>query len=96
MNKASHPVKDTTARNRCIGKIFSMSPLRGRIKLMERRYGQWAGNPKGNKEDLTKCIEEVWKRGCGISAHQCSKKRGYGPQALYCKQHSKKHVNFIQ
>ncbi len=56
-----------------------------------RIYGQWAGNPRGIKEDPTRCIQEVWKQGRVINAYQCSRKRGYGPEGLYCKQHSKKH-----
>ena len=54
-----------------------------------RIYDKWAGNPKGEKEDLTCCIAEVhdWT---GWHLLQCSRKRGYGPDGLYCKQHAKK------
>lgn len=55
----------------------------------ERKYNQWAGNPKGNPEDKTHCIEEVWsKDGFGMS-YQCNRKRGYGTDGLFCKQHAK-------
>lgn len=52
-----------------------------------KRYGEWAGNEKGSPENKTRCIEEV----CGDFAyfHQCSRKRGHGPDGLYCKQHAK-------
>jgi len=56
-----------------------------------RRYGQWAGSEQGQPEDVTKCIEEVWpsaRRGGWIS-YQCNRKRGHGPDGLYCKQHAK-------
>ena len=56
----------------------------------ERRYGVWAGNPKGIAEDVTKCIEKVWDKFLRLY-RQCQHKRGYGPEGLYCKQHAKKH-----
>jgi hypothetical protein len=56
-----------------------------------RKYGQWAGNEKGIPEDTTRCIEEIWP---GTRTewlpHQCRRKRGYGLNGLYCKQHAKK------
>lgn len=52
----------------------------------KRRYGQWAGNPKGYPEDLTLCAEEVWDNWL---THQCSRKRGHGLNGEYCKQHAK-------
>ncbi len=60
-------------------------------EMSERRYGQWAGNPKGVTEDKECCIEEVWPSGRigGFVPYQCSRKRGYGPEKLYCKQHAK-------
>ncbi len=51
-----------------------------------RRYGQWAGDPEGQAEDKTQCIEGVmgdWQ------SYQCMRKRGYGEDGLYCKQHAK-------
>lgn len=52
---------------------------------MTRIYGKWAGNPKGTKEDPTRCIEAV--RSDPWISCQCSRKRGFGPDGLYCKQH---------
>ena len=57
---------------------------------MSRRYGNWAGNPKGNPENKTRCIKEVWPSSRGWVPYQCSRKRGYGKDGLYCKQHAKK------
>ena len=57
--------------------------------MKERIYGNWAGDPKGQKEDITRCIEEVWPRDVGWVPYQCLRKRGYGPDGLYCKQHAK-------
>ena len=56
--------------------------------MMNRRYGQWAGNPDGVREDPTRCIQEVYPR---MEWHpsQCLRKRGHGPDGLYCKQHGK-------
>jgi hypothetical protein len=38
-------------------------------------------------EDTTRCIEEVgWN---DFIPYQCQRKRGYGKDGLYCKQHAK-------
>ncbi len=57
-----------------------------------RRYGQWAGNERGIKEDTARCIVEVWPAsGAGtFIPSQCKRKRGYGADGLYCKQHQKR------
>ena len=52
-----------------------------------RFYGQWNGNPKGVREDPTRCVDEVWTRGEWVP-HQCRRKRGHGPDRKYCKQHA--------
>ncbi len=53
--------------------------------LYKEKYGAWAGDPEGQKPDFEHCCVEVyrWPGGTG----QCSKKRGYGPEGAYCKQH---------
>lgn len=51
---------------------------------MTRRYNVWAGNPAGVAEDLTRCIESVWDK---FHSHQCERKRGRGPDGLYCAVH---------
>lgn len=53
-----------------------------------RRYGTWAGNPKGQPENVTRCVEQVHRSFTAISG-QCSRKRGHGPCGEYCKQHAK-------
>lgn len=53
-----------------------------------RRYGESAMNPRGFKENPTKCVEEVWERS-GWHSYQCRRLRGHGPDGLYCKQHAK-------
>lgn len=55
--------------------------------MSERRYGQWAGNPRGQAEDTSRCIESVYPNTRGGHEHQCQRKRGYGPDGLYCKIH---------
>ena len=54
-------------------------------------YGCWVGNPHGVSEDVMRCSEEVWNADWYTRAHQCSRKRGYGRDELYCKQHAKRH-----
>ena len=56
---------------------------------MTRIYDAWAGNPKGVKEDPEKCIQSVGDF-TGWHFNQCARKRCYGPDGLYCKQHGKK------
>lgn len=54
-----------------------------------RRYGEWAGNPKGIPENEERCVKEVWPAHQWTSV-QCPRKRGHGPDGLYCKQHAKR------
>lgn len=51
-----------------------------------RRYGRWAGNPKGVPENTEKCAANIW---IDMRSFQCDRKRGFGPNGLYCKQHAK-------
>ena len=52
------------------------------------KYGNWAGNPQGAKPDYTRCCEEVRReQGGWPHYHQCTRKRGYGPDEAYCKTH---------
>lgn len=53
------------------------------------RYGRWAGNPQGHAEDVRRCAFEVWPNERGRLHHQCERKRGYGPDGRYCKQHAR-------
>lgn len=55
----------------------------------QREYGQWAGNPRGQKPDLSKCAKGVYSNGSYIES-QCCRARGHGPDQAYCKQHAKK------
>jgi len=52
-----------------------------------RWYGKWAGSPKGRREDPARCVEQVHEPGRGFHVHQCNRKRGHGPDGLFCKQH---------
>ena len=58
----------------------TVKPVRERII-----YGQWAGNERGVLEDETRCIKAIYE----WYSHQCSRKRGFGKDGLYCKQHAK-------
>ncbi len=63
-----------------------------------RRYAKrsWR-RPEGYPEDTALCIAEVmdsWSN----NFNQCARKRGHGPDGLYCRQHGKmladgKHVS---
>ena len=56
---------------------------------MTKVYDQWTGNPKGIPEDKANCVAEVTDYS-GWHSFQCQRKRGYGPNGEYCKQHAKK------
>lgn len=56
-----------------------------------RRYGVWAGHTNGVPEDMTRCREAVPGAARGMINKQCSKPRGYGADAAYCKIHAKRH-----
>lgn len=58
----------------------------------KRRYGVWGGCVWGQAEDPTRCTEEVWPANLQGIPQQCSRKRGHGPDGLYCKQHAKQHM----
>jgi len=62
------------------------------IKTLEEakkyRYGQWAGNPEGQKYQEGRCAYEVQDSVSG-RFYQCLRKNGYGINDLYCKQHAK-------
>lgn len=53
-----------------------------------RIYDKWAGS-LGIPEDPKRCVAEV-PDGTGWHRYQCRRKRGYGPNGEYCKQHAKK------
>jgi hypothetical protein len=55
--------------------------------MKKRIYGKWAGEPKGTPENITRCVTSVY-RSWGFISGQCSRKRGFGPDGLYCKQHA--------
>lgn len=55
--------------------------------LYPKAYSDWAGNPKGNPPDYSLCCESVWPNDRFPIPHQCRKKRGFGPDGAYCKQH---------
>lgn len=56
-----------------------------------RRYAIWSGNPRGYKEDPSRCVVEtggntLWG---AANAHQCGNKRGHGKDGLLCRCHAK-------
>ena len=59
----------------------------------QRRYGAWAGRPKGYIEDTNLCAEQVPTYHGSLLEKQCTRGRGYGPTKEYCKQHAKKYSN---
>lgn len=57
-----------------------------RNSLYPVRYGNWAGNPKGNAPDYDRCCAKLHDR-YHPGGYQCTRKRGHGPDEAYCKQH---------
>lgn len=50
-------------------------------------YGAWAGRPDGTPPDPSGCAKEVRESGRWPKFSQCGRKRGYGPEGAFCKQH---------
>ena len=53
-----------------------------------RQYGVLAsvqGLGSTTIEDSARCVEEIY---IGVCGHQCKRKRGHGPDGLWCKQHA--------
>jgi len=63
---------------------------RTREAAEKHRYNKWAGNPKGIPYSPERCAYEVWERCRGSLSYQCLRKKGYGPDGLYCKAHARK------
>ena len=53
------------------------------------RYGRWAGMPNGVPAKPENCAEEIFR---DHHYWQCPRKRGYGPEGAYCKQHDPESV----
>lgn len=51
---------------------------------MSKRYGTWAGNPEGRREDPKRCLKEICSGQLGDHGHQCCNKRG---PSGYCRMH---------
>ena len=64
-----------------------LNPPKTRAEAQAHRYGKWAGFPTGYKFNPDHCAYEVDAKYLFV---QCSRKPGYGPDGLYCKQHAKK------
>jgi hypothetical protein len=69
--------------------MFETDAPRTLAEAKKYRYHQWAGNSEGWPYEPKQCAFEVWTSGMMLSHRQCSKKPGYGPGKLYCKQHAK-------
>ena len=59
--------------------------------MTERTYGH---REDKKPEDPERCIAKVWDGNndieCSVHGpHQCTRKRGFGKDNLYCKQHAK-------
>jgi len=60
-----------------------------------RIYGQWAGNPKGQRENPQHCVVEVWPPGFWSIPRQCQRKRGHGEgdlAGLLCAHHARQYA----
>lgn len=53
--------------------------------MTKPRYGRSSANPQGFPPDSKRCVSNV---GYSI-ARQCTRRRGHGPDGLYCWQHAK-------
>lgn len=52
----------------------------------KKAYGKWAGNREGRPPILTNCCKQLFDK-YHPGGYQCTRKRGFGPDEAYCKQH---------
>lgn len=52
-----------------------------------KHYGLVTGLRTGTAPDFTRCCVEVSGHQMWANYHQCTRKRGHGPDGAYCKQH---------
>lgn len=53
------------------------------------QYREGYGIRGAQRPNYTRCAENVWERGRGFNAAQCSRKNGHGPHGAWCKQHDR-------
>lgn len=56
---------------------------------MARRYGRRAGCNEGRLENPNCCVVAVRTGRHTFISSQCSRRRGFGPDGLYCRVHAK-------
>lgn len=59
---------------------------------MKRRYGEWAGAPKGYPEDMARCVVQVSRGPRSYLFGQCTRARGKGTapyEGLLCGTHAR-------
>ena len=56
-----------------------------------RRYGAWAGFPKGHARNVDNCAEQVYSNDREMRSYQCNRKKGHGYRGEFCKQHALKY-----
>lgn len=52
-----------------------------------RYYGKWDSRPEGTPEDSNCCMVEVYSL-AKYHSNQCTHKRGWGKDGLFCKFHA--------
>ena len=69
--------------------MFNEDIPRTKEEARAYRYNTWGGLPEGRPYDETRCAYEVHEQGRGCLFYQCLRKKGNGPDGLFCKQHAK-------
>ena len=64
-----------------------IEPPKTKKEARKYKYGQWAADLKGRSYVEDRCAYEVYAE--NLHSYQCSRKNGYGPDLLYCKQHAR-------
>ena len=68
-----------------------IDPPQTSAEARAHRYRVWGGQPRGVPYNPYKCAYEVSDAEYRSPlSHQCTRKNGYGPDALYCKFHAKR------
>ena len=65
------------------------NPPKTRAAAFGCRYGYTDTRFEGIPYDARHCAYRIYKHPSPMMSHQCSRRPGHGPDALYCKQHAR-------
>lgn len=59
------------------------------VEAKAYRYGMWSGNPTGKPYLQHYCAYPIFPSLTSVIERQCSRRPGFGQDAIFCHQHAK-------